>query len=137
MLRPSMSGGGADRVTLTLLRELPRESYRMTLVLMRSEGEFVADVPDDVRVVTLDAAGSHTAWWPLLRLLRREPPHILFSTSGGTNLIAVLASRLARCRARVVLSERGLLRRSLSFKRRLAASLSPLKRSTANERINL
>ena len=126
LLRPSMSGGGADRVTLTLLQELPRESYRLTLVLMRSEGEFAEDVPDDVRIVTLGAADSRTAWWPLARLLRREPPQILFSTSGGTNLIAVLASRLARCQARVVLSERGLLRRSLSTKRRISARLKRL-----------
>ena len=48
-------------MTLTLLEELPRESYRLTLVLMRFEGELAADVPEDVRIVSLDvgvAAGD-------------------------------------------------------------------------------
>ena len=126
LLRPSMAGGGADRVTLTLLQELPRHLFRPTLVLMRAGGAFLEDVPEDVRVESLDAVNSSTAWLPLARLLRRQPPDVLFSTSGGTNLIAVLASRLAGSRNRVVLSERSLVRSSASLKRRLAASLKRL-----------
>ena len=98
----------------------------MVMVLMHAKGAFLEDVPEDVPVKSLNAVNSSTAWLPLARLLRRQPPEILFSTSGGTNLIAVLASRLAGFRNRVVLSERNLVRSSASLKRRLAASLKRL-----------
>lgn len=111
VVRPSMATGGADRVTLTLLRELDRDLFHPTLVLMRRQGELLPLLPSDVPVRSLEARSSWTAWLPLTRLLRRSPPDILLSTSSGTNLPAVLASLLARRRPRLVLSERNTLPR--------------------------
>jgi glycosyltransferase involved in cell wall biosynthesis len=109
ILRPTMGQGGADRVTLTLLQTLDRSLFDVSLVLMRAEGEFVADVPDDVIVHSLCASSIATAWLPLSRLLHAAQPDILFSTSSGTNLIAVIARALARQRSRLILSERNVL----------------------------
>ncbi len=116
VLRPTMGEGGADRVTLTLLRHLDRRLFRLTLVLMRAQGPWLAEVPADVERLELGGnfpGGGRlwTAWRPLARLLRRRPPDILFSTSGGTNLIAALAIPAAAGRTRLVLSERSMLRR--------------------------
>lgn len=109
ILRPTLGQGGADRVTLTLLRRLDRERFAPTLVLMRAEGELLAELPADVPLRSLEARSLWSAWRPLTALLRREAPDILFSTSGGANVAACLAHRLARSRARLVLSERNVL----------------------------
>ena len=109
VVRPTLGQGGADRVTVDLLRAFERESYELSLALLRSEGEFVEDVPSDVSVHVLGARSLWTAWWPLARLLRSERPDILFSTCSGANLPAVVAHRLTGGRRRLVLSERNVL----------------------------
>lgn len=112
VLRPTMGEGGADRVTLTLLERLDRARFAPTLVLMRAEGPWLGAVPPDVPVRNLGGGRLFTAWRPLARLLRREPPDVLLSTSGGANLAAALAHRVAGSRARLVLSERSSLERA-------------------------
>ncbi len=112
VFRPAMGEGGADRVTLTLLERLDRARFAPTLVLMRAEGPWLGAVPADVPVRDLGGGRLYTAWRPLARLLRREPPDVLLSTSGGANLAAALAHRVAGSRARLVLSERSSLERA-------------------------
>lgn len=111
IFRPTLGQGGADRVTLELLRSLDRARFDPRLVLMRREGELLGDVPTEVPVVGFGAGSLWSAWWPLARALRREPPDILFSTSGGGNLAAALAHLFAPRGIRLVLSERNALTR--------------------------
>lgn len=126
ILRPTLGRGGAERVTLTLLQKLDRSQFDLSLVLLRREGDLLADVPDDVTVHVLAARNLWTCWWSLARLLRQGRPDILFSP-GGTNVPAVLAKWLARVPLRLVLSERNILYHSqLTIKRRLMVWLQRL-----------
>jgi glycosyltransferase involved in cell wall biosynthesis len=119
IVRPTLGQGGAERVTLTLLQKLDRTRFDLSLVLLRREGELLADVPPDVTVHVLGARNLWTCWWSLARLLRRERPDVLFSP-GGTNGPAVIARWLAQVPLRLVLSERNILYHSkLTWKRRL------------------
>ncbi|MCL4263419.1 MAG: glycosyltransferase [Anaerolineae bacterium] len=120
LLRPTMGQGGADRVTLTMLQSFNRREFAPSLVLMHLEGAFLEDLPTDVSVYGLGGQTLWTAWRPLLHLLRQHRPDILFSTSSGTNVIAILAHKLARQTGSVVLSERGMLVRGrITPKKRL------------------
>lgn len=109
--RPTMGDGGADRVTLTLLEQLDRARYEPILVLLRREGELLDRVPPDVEIVALGARRLALAVPSLARVLRSVKPDVVMCTAGGANVIAVLAHRLARSRARLVLSERNAVRR--------------------------
>lgn len=119
IVRPSLSGGGADRVTLTLLRHLPAAGFRVTLVLMRKQGELMSLVPPDIPIRSLESRSLWTAWLPLVAQLRKQAPDIVFSTSSGTNIVAALAHLLAGRPGRLVLSERSVLRTELSWKKKL------------------
>ena len=123
LFRPTLGQGGADRVTLMLLRELDRSWFDLTLVLMRHEGELLPQVPADVQVIGLGAASLWTAWWPLARLLRRRPPQVLFSTSSGANVAAIVASLVAPRPLRLVISERTMLLRRTHRVKRVALLL--------------
>jgi glycosyltransferase involved in cell wall biosynthesis len=109
LLRPTLGQGGADRVTLTLLQHFDRAVLQPSLVVSQVTGEYVEDVPPDVAVHSLGGRRLWTAWIPLTRLLRQQRPDILFSTSGGTNVIAVIAHFLSGSNGRLVLSERNVL----------------------------
>lgn len=49
---PDLSGGGAEKVTLTLLRHLDREKFTPSLLLFKAQGPFLTEVPDDVLLIT-------------------------------------------------------------------------------------
>ena len=124
IVHPTMGQGGADRVTLTLLQTLDRHLFDLSLILMRKEGEFLSDLPRDVKVHCLDASSTWTAWMPLIRLLRRHRPDIVLSIASATNIAAAIAHKLARQTGRLVISERNILFHSqLTTKRRLVVWL--------------
>ncbi len=120
IVRPSLADGGADRVTITLLENLPRERFLLALALNRRTGPYAEDVPDDVEVHVLGAASLWTAWLPLSRLLRTVRPDILLSTCSGMNLPACLASLLTPGRRKLVLSERNVLVRDQPWPKKLS-----------------
>lgn len=109
VVRTSLGQGGADRMTIALLRDLDRARFDTTLALMRRQGEFVADVPADVPI---DDLGARSLWFmvaPLAAALRRHRPDVVFALDSGVSIPAILAHRLTRSRARLVLSERSIL----------------------------
>lgn len=107
LFRPTLGEGGADRVTITLLRHLDRQAVRPSLVLVKRDGTLIDEVPKDIPVIDLGASRLRFSWLRLASVLRREKPDVLFSTSSGGNLVAALAHRIAfDPNRRLVLSER-------------------------------
>lgn len=103
---PSVNGGGAERVMVTLANGFARRGYRVDLVLASAEGPYLRDVEPTVRIVDLRAGRVIRALWPLVRYLRRERPVAMLSAMNHANVVAVLARRMARVPVRVVVSER-------------------------------
>lgn len=58
ILLPNVSGGGAQRCMLELAGALTRRGYPVDLVLSEKAGEYLAEVPSTVRIVTLKPASS-------------------------------------------------------------------------------
>lgn len=104
-----MGYGGADRVTLNLLKGFDREAYTCDLALMRAEGEFIPDIPQDVKVFDLKANSLWSMWQPLIKLLKTSDYDILYSTCGGASMPMMLAVLLAQYRGMTVVSERNIL----------------------------
>jgi glycosyltransferase involved in cell wall biosynthesis len=110
IVRPSMSYGGADRVTLTLLENLPQDEYDISLVLMRAEGAFFEDIPKHVKLINTNSKNLWLYTFPLLKILKKEKPDIVFSTCGGANMPLSLASFLIpKKKFKLILSERNIL----------------------------
>lgn len=125
--RPTLDDGGADRVTVTLLRHLDRVRFEPALALAARRGVLLSEVPADVPIFDLDARRLAFAAPALARVIRRTAPDVIFSTSSGSNTVAVAARMLARSRARLVLSERTTLTRKDVSRLRQLVEL-PLKR---------
>lgn len=102
---PSLHGGGAERVMVTLANGFAARGYRVDLVLAAAQGPYLQDVSPQVRIVDLAAGRVIKALWPLARYLRRERPVALLSAMNHANVVAVLAHRLARVPCRLVVSE--------------------------------
>lgn len=105
-VRPSLGMGGADRVTLNILKSYDRNLYDCDLFLNKRQGEFLADVPNDIDVITSNSHNVLFMLFPLLKRLKKEDYDYVYSTSGGTNVAVVLASLLFRNKFKSVISFR-------------------------------
>ena len=89
---PSLAGGGAERVTLTLLADLDRQRFAPHLLLLDRSGPLEAALPAGLTVTTLGQPRLSRALPNLLSQLRHLQPDVTFSTLGYVNL-ALAATR--------------------------------------------
>jgi glycosyltransferase involved in cell wall biosynthesis len=103
---PSLLGGGTERVASILAAGFMKRGHAVDLLLARREGPYLSAIPPGVRIIHLRKRGVLSCLPQLVRYLRRERPDALLSAMSHTNVVTLLASRLAGCPTRVVVSER-------------------------------
>lgn len=108
---PSLRGGGAERIMLTLANAFAEQGHQVDLVLAKAEGPYLPELSDKVRLVDLKMPRVLRSLWPLMWYLRRERPDVMLSALNYANVIAILAWKLARVPTRLVVSERNTLSR--------------------------
>jgi glycosyltransferase involved in cell wall biosynthesis len=111
---PSMAGGGAERVVATLLRHLDRRRFAPSLALAKAAGPLLDDLPDDVDVIPLGRGRVRRCWPALVRLVRRQRPHVVCGVQGHMNLLVRLAMPLFPKGTRVLARESYILGRKLA-----------------------
>ncbi|MBT2133569.1 glycosyltransferase [Croceibacterium sp. LX-88] len=106
---PSLQGGGAERVMVSVANGLASRGHRVDLVLVKAEGPYLSEVSDRVNVVDLGRGRVIASVWPLICYMRRERPDALLSALFHANFVAIVARLFARVRMRLVVSERNSL----------------------------
>ncbi len=111
-LIPTLSGGGAERVIVNLLRHLDRSKFELALAVVDTrKAAYLKDLPDDIEFIDLQCSRVRYAFLKIIRLIWQRQPNIVFSTLGHLNLmLAMVKSFLPRntryiCRETIVLSE--------------------------------
>ncbi|MDW0116281.1 glycosyltransferase [Sporosarcina thermotolerans] len=89
-LIPSLRGGGAERVTVNIIRNLDPNKFDIKLILLKKEGPYLRDLPENIEVVDLNTTRVRNSLIPLIKVLNIIRPDVIFSTMGHLN-IAVLA----------------------------------------------
>ncbi len=84
-------GGGAERIMLTLLRHIDRDSFEPRLLVLDAARNESADaIPADVPLIDLGVSRVRYAGRPLLRVLRQTRPDVLVSGLGHLNLMVAM-----------------------------------------------
>ncbi len=117
---PTLSGGGAERVVLYLLKFIDRKKYIPELVVFEKKGEFFQDLPTDVRVHSLKKRISRLfglQWLvslELARLFKKERPDIVISFMWYTNFVTLIAGFCSYSyKPNIIVSERYSISKSL------------------------
>ena len=105
---PSLAAGGAERSLIKLAGGIAALGYSVDLVLVNARGHFLNEVSDSVRVIDLKSKRVLTSLPGLLRYLRQYQPSVLLSAL-HTNIVALIACRIATGHTKVVVSERNTL----------------------------
>lgn len=109
---PDLSGGGAERVIIQVLKYLDRKKFILHLVLFEKRGAFVMDLPADVKLYALSKGGYLYGLQGLLvliklaNLIKTKEPEIIVSFMWYTNAISLLARILCGFESKVIVSER-------------------------------
>jgi glycosyltransferase involved in cell wall biosynthesis len=103
-LLPSLAAGGAERVAVSLLRNLDRDKFEPNLIVLSDTGSLSGERSSDTPVFDLGKPRLRAALPSLFGAVRRIKPDILYSTMHHTN-VAVLALGLFLPSVKIVVRE--------------------------------
>ena len=103
---PSLMGGGAERVMVTLANEFVGRGIGVDFVLAKYEGPYLKDLDPDIRVINLNASRLAFSLIPLVKYFRKEKPEVMLSALCAANCIAIIARFISGHAFRLVVSER-------------------------------
>ena len=102
---PSLRGGGAERVMLTIAGELADRGHEIDLVLCQAVGAYMQEIPRNVQLVDLHNRRLSRCLMPLLNYLNRRKPDALLSTMRHANLLAIFAKLVSPHPFRLIVRE--------------------------------
>lgn len=107
---PSLTGGGAQQVTVNLANGLVKRDMAVDLVVSYRTGALLEQVVDAVSIVDLGTprvpvVGVGASVPAFVRYLQRENPDVVFSQMHYANVVSVLSHRLAGREGSLVLTE--------------------------------
>jgi glycosyltransferase involved in cell wall biosynthesis len=100
---PNLSGGGAEKISVTLLRQLDAQQYEITLVLVEKIGKYIELIPEHVRLVDLKAKKTVLSLFKLRKEIQRFKPDIVFSSLFRSNIILSMAVSMTKHKPRMIL----------------------------------
>lgn len=104
IFHPTLTGGGAERVIVNLIRGFVEQGLNVDLVLVRAEGPFLSLIPPEVRVVNLGYKRLLLSMPAFVGYLHQAQPTTVLTAFEDTNLIALWSRKLAGVSTRVVVS---------------------------------
>ncbi len=102
---PDLSGGGAERLHVSLAPLFVEAGYKVTFLLNRLRGELLPQLPAGCAVHAIEADRQIRAMPKLVRYLRHARPDVLIANMEHMNVMAVAARFLARGPTRIVVSQ--------------------------------
>ena len=102
---PSLCGGGAEKVTVTLANEFAKKNIKVDLLLAHAHGPYLTDVSPAVRVIDFTRARVVSCIPQLVRYFATHRPACLLSALNHANVAAAIARRISGSRSRLVVAE--------------------------------
>jgi len=87
----TLNAGGAERVTINIIRKLNPEEFDITLICVEFKGAFVPLIPKHVKRVDLDAKKTLLSIFKLRAKIAEIEPDIIFSTLFRTHIATTLS----------------------------------------------
>ena len=105
-LIPSLQGGGAERVIVTLLRHLDRKNFLLTLIVVdMRQADYLGEIPSDVELIDLECTRVRNALPKILFLIWKRRPYLVFSNLGHLNLALAITRIILPSNVRYIARE--------------------------------
>ncbi|GIP16504.1 glycosyl transferase [Paenibacillus montaniterrae] len=102
---PSLRGGGAEKVIVTLLNNFNRNKYELHVAIINLSGEYANLLSSDVIVHNLNSKRARNAIFTLVKLVRRLKPKAIISTLGQLNIILLMVKKFLPKNTKLIVRE--------------------------------
>lgn len=100
MVLPDLSAGGAERVTITIARILKNNGCDVEFLnIGKDEGEMLTWICPEFKLTSLNKSRVLLSVPSLVTFMRENPDAIYFSSREHVNLISLISSKIAACKA--------------------------------------
>jgi len=83
---PTLNIGGAERVTVNIIRSLDRDKFDIYLILVEKKGSFLELIPNYVKIINLDVKKTIFSIFKLRQEIKKIRPDIIYSTLFRTHV---------------------------------------------------
>ena len=100
------SHSGVPLAQLRLAKAFSQRGFKVDFVIGYVSPELKLPIDLGFHIINLDQPRTFKLFWPILRLIRRNQPEVIFSAEDHLNAVVTLAVLLARSRAKLSVSSR-------------------------------
>ncbi len=108
-----LDGGGAERAIVALAGEIAKRRYIVDLVVGDASSDYRSEVSSAVNVQDFATTSAVLVFFRLIAYLRRCSPTVVMSALDVSNIMLVVAARLAGYKGRTIISQRAVVGASL------------------------
>lgn len=101
----SLTAGGSERVIVKLANTFARREHTVSVVIIRPIMDYASELDSAVRLINLQAKRMAVGGLRFAQYIRKHNPHAILSTITRVNSWAIIAHRLSRSPARLVVRE--------------------------------
>lgn len=123
---PSLHSGGAERAIVNLACGFIGKGLSVDLILSRTEGPYLSQVPLPVRIIDLKASRILWSIPKLVHYFQKEQPKVLISALNHANIAALWASKIACVPTRVFVNVQNMLSIITARSKNVCDRLMPL-----------
>ncbi len=87
----NLIGGGAERVTVNIIKQLDKNRFDIFLVMVSREGIFLKEIPTYVKIINLNAKKTLFSIFKFRKIIQNIQPDIIYSTMTHTSIAQYLA----------------------------------------------
>lgn len=113
-LIPTLEGGGAERVFLTLANGLAERGFIVNLVVLDARGPYLSEVSSKVNLIMLHCK-IRQGFFKLAQHIKVYKPDFLVSALEHTNILAIVVGKLFKLNTKIIISER-VFKHKLAYK---------------------
>ena len=101
---PSLGGGGAEKVTLDIIKGLLEKGLQVDLVLAQARGPLLKRVPEKCNLVDLSSSRTILSLPGLVKYLKKNRPDFLISALNHANIVAILSRIIAGVPTKIIVA---------------------------------
>jgi len=99
----NLLGGGAERVTVNIIKQLDKEKFDISLVMVSLEGVFLNEIPSHVKIINLNAKKTLYSIFKFRSIIKKIKPDIIYSTLFHTSIAQYIALFNVKDRPKIIL----------------------------------
>ncbi len=103
---PSLSGGGAERVTTNIINLIKKNNFNINILLINNIGPHKDLIFDNnINIINLNKKHARTSYFKLVKIINTIKPDIVFSTLQHVNILLLIFKRLYKSKPKLIIRE--------------------------------